>query len=159
MKRWRSICHGGYKWWHHGTPLKKFYHKISGWIGMVLTYSDLTASQSNNHNCLEPKKFFWNNFVKVLKTTFASDFIFFTWLEEALVLLLDLDRDLDLASYLLMVFLRKIYIYLFKKQQVFQLNILLSSTGSFISIEIHRLLMPQRYFKGPDRNCASPIKW
>ena len=43
---------------------------------MVLTYSDLTASQSNNHNCLEPKKFFWNNFVKVLKTTFASDFIF-----------------------------------------------------------------------------------
>ena len=35
----------------------------------------------------------------------------------------------------------------FKKQQVFQLNILLSSTGSFISIEIHRLLMPQRYFK------------
>ena len=71
----------------------------------------------------------------------------FTWLEEALVLLLDLDRDLDLASYLLMVFLRKIYIYLFKKQQVFHLNILLSCTGSFISIEIHRLLMPQRYFK------------
>ena len=35
----------------------------------------------------------------------------------------------------------------FKKQQIFQLIILLSSTGSFISIEIHRLLMPQRYFK------------
>ena len=35
----------------------------------------------------------------------------------------------------------------FKKQQVFQLNILLSSTGSFISVGIHRLLMPQRYFK------------
>ena len=30
-------------------------------------------------------------------------------------------------------------LHYFKKQQVFQLNILLSSTGSFISIEIHRL--------------------
>ena len=31
----------------------------------------------------------------------------------------------------------------FKKQQVLQLNILLSSTGSFISVKIHRLLMSQ----------------
>ena len=41
------------------------------------------------------------------------------------------------------------YIYkekYFKKQQVLQLNNLLSSTGSFISIKIHWLLYKEKYF-------------